>query len=1133
MRRGEWGVGLDSALQQERAKLLAFTTSHSWRITRPLREAKRWILTPGKQIKSYMRGILRLAKRVFQYLPMSLQNKAKFRQWIARVAPRVLLATGAHSSTISVLSISKSSIGKVTIKERSQSFEVQSLLNHDVFINTSDKPLISIIIPIYGKVDYTLRCLSSIADHPSFAEFEVIIVDDCSPDDSRSVLSHRVRGIQILSNDSNQGFIRSCNTGAKAAKGQYLCFLNNDTEVTDGWLDALLRTFGDFPGTGLVGSKLVYPDGRLQEAGGIVWQDGSAWNFGRNQDPQLPVFNYAREVDYCSGASIMVPKPLFQDLGGFDEHYLPAYCEDTDLALKVRDKGLRVIYQPLSTVIHYEGVTSGTDTSSGVKAYQVENTNKLYSRWQNTLAFHQAPGCDVDNAKDRKATRRILFLDHCTPTPNQDSGSIDAYNQMLLMREMGFQLTFIPEDNFLYMPGYTDDLQSKGIEMLYTPYVISIEQHIKEHGSRYDLVFISRPGVFEKNIDLIRKYCKKAKVLFHTVDLHFLRMGREAELLNSNELKQKAAKMKKRELNYIKESDIATVLSVEELKVLQRDISNEKVRLLPYARAIEQTQQSFEERKDIVFVGGYQHRPNVDAVKFFVKKIMPLLRKKLPGVCFYVVGSNPPQEILKLACKDIYITGFLEDLNPILGEMRVSVAPLRYGAGIKGKIGTAMTKGLPVVATSLAAEGMQLTDGEDILIADIPEEFASAVASIYQDKDLWYRISQNGLAFADKAWGAESAFNNLSSILCELGLTPTQNNRELVLYKADSSVAPEVKRPDFKENLFKAERDEYEKKIKEELKIYENQVNVHDLPEIFHYWSNKHLTPIFHQAGFSTIAEFFSSNLMIAAQRTNRNAANFISIGSGNCDLEVSVAKNLINAGFDKFNLECLEINPEMLDRGREIAKQNGVLENMHFVEADFNIWVPSKYYDGVMANQSLHHVVRLEHLFDQVKKSLKENGSFIISDMIGRNGHQRWPEALEIVNKFWKELSESKKFNVLLNRFENEYDNWDCSKEGFEGIRSQEILPLLLQRFQCEKFIGFGNAIDIFVDRCFGHNFDVNSPEDKDFIDRVHAEDEAGFSNGLLKPTHMMAIFVKTLCNTPYYSRGISPVSSVRNSNY
>ena len=651
----------------------------------------------------------------------------------------------------------------------------------DIVIAASDNPLVSFIIPIYGKVDYTLRCLASIAKHLPVAEIEVIIVDDCSPDDSLDVLSE-VKGIRLLRNKRNQGFIRSCNMGAKAAKGKYLYFLNNDTKVTKGWLDALLRTFSDFPGTGLAGSKLVYPDGRLQEAGGIIWQDGSAWNFGRFQNPNLPVYNYAREVDYCSGASIMVPKSLFEELGGFDKHYSPAYCEDSDLALKIRDKGYRVIYQPLSTVIHYEGITSGTDITQGTKAYQVENSKKLFARWQQSLATHQPPGTDVDNAKDRKAMRRVLVLDNCTPTPNQDAGSVTVFNLLLLLREMDFQVTFIPVDNFLYMPDYTRALQRSGIEVLYAPHVMSVEQHLKEFGKRYDLALLFRPGVVERHIQTVRKYCPSAKVLFHTVDLHYLRMSREAKL-QKDKAKQKAAEdMQQREFAAIRAVDASIVHSTVELEILRPLLPEVRLHVFPLIMDVKGSEKTFSERKDIVFVGGYQHPPNVDAVQYFVKDIMPLLRKQLPGVRFYAVGSKPPDEIQALASEDVIITGFVEDLNPLLDKMRLSVAPLRYGAGIKGKIGTAMVVGLPVVATSLAAEGMSLTDGENILVADGAEALADTLARIYQDESLWNRISKNGLSFAEKAWGSESAWGVLAAILADIGIQVKRGAHPLSLY---------------------------------------------------------------------------------------------------------------------------------------------------------------------------------------------------------------------------------------------------------------------------------------------------------------------------------------------------------------
>ena len=616
-------------------------------------------------------------------------------------------------------------------------------------------------------------------------EFEVIVVNDCSPDESGRILKN-IKGIQVVDNVANLGFIRSSNAGARVAKGEYLYFLNNDTQVTPGWMDELLLTFERFPGTGLAGSKLVYPDGRLQEAGGIIWQDGSAWNFGRNRDSKLPLYNYAREVDYCSGASIMVPRELFFSMGGFDEHYLPAYCEDSDLALKIRDKGLRVIYQPLSEVVHFEGVSSGTDTSTGVKAYQVENMRKVYERWKHRLANHQPNAVDVDNAKDRAATKRALFLDQCTPTPDMDSGSIDAFNTMILLRDMGFQVTFIPVSNFSFDRKYTAALQSHGVEVLYRPYVSSLQEHLREHGKRYDLVLACRHNTLEPHYNSLRKYCPNAKIVFHTVDLHFLRMQREAELKQSKKHRDAAREAEAAELKLIDSCDRTTVVSHVEHEVLSKMNRGAKVRVMPYSRHLRGSRLPFEKRGDLVFIGGFQHHPNIDAVQYFVGEVMPLLRPRIPGIVLHVVGSRVPPEIAALQGADVVIHGFVEDLEPLLDQMRVSIAPLRYGAGIKGKIGTAMTAGLPVVATTMAAEGMSLTHGENILVADDPEQLATAVAELYLNESLWNKISSNGLILAEQEWGSASAWRILEGLLTELDMTIPEPTRSIALYSERS-----------------------------------------------------------------------------------------------------------------------------------------------------------------------------------------------------------------------------------------------------------------------------------------------------------------------------------------------------------
>jgi len=644
------------------------------------------------------------------------------------------------------------------------------------------EPLVSVVIPVYGKLDYTLRCLKSIAANPPTVPFEVIVVDDCSPDTSLQVLAG-VSGIRLVANDKNLGFIRSCNRGATLARGAFLCMLNNDTEVAPRWLDELVNTFEIFPGTGLVGSKLLFPDGKLQEAGGILWRDGSAWNFGRDQDPSLPGFNYVREVDYCSGASIMVPTELWKRLGGFDERYLPAYCEDSDMALKVRAAGLRVLYQPLSEVIHHEGVSSGTDVTQGVKAFQVINTSKLHERWKGHLATHQLNGVDVERAKDRMSLRRALVIDICTPTPNQDAGSVTVVNFMHLLREMRFQVTFVAEDNFLYMPDYTLPLQRSGIEVLYAPYTTSIEQHLQEYGPRYDLVLLWRPTVVEKHLSTVRRMSPRAKVIYHTVDLHYLRMEREAELRPDASLARAAAEMKRRELGAIRSVDSAIVHSTHELEVLSEQITVDNVFVFPLIMNVPGSAVPWSARAGIAFVGGYQHPPNVDAVRWFVGEVMPRLRNRLPGVRLHLIGSKAPVSVQELACEDVVVEGFVEELQPLLDTLRLSVAPLRYGAGVKGKVGNSMAMGLPVVATSVAVEGMGLAHRREILIADGPQDLAEAIAELYKDDTLWNRLQLAGIESVEKQWGGNASYRTLHRLLGSIGLKVDEPLHPLRLYR--------------------------------------------------------------------------------------------------------------------------------------------------------------------------------------------------------------------------------------------------------------------------------------------------------------------------------------------------------------
>jgi GT2 family glycosyltransferase len=630
----------------------------------------------------------------------------------------------------------------------------------------------SIIIPVFNQFRFTQACLASLQEHQAKERFEVIVVDDGSTDGTAESVP-RMSGVVYLRNETNFGFIASCNRGAEKARGKYLLFLNNDTLVSDGWLNALMHTFAEEPQAGIVGSKLVYPDGRLQEAGGIIWRDASGWNYGKFDDPKKPEYNYLREVDYCSAAALMIPKALFQSIGGFDSRYAPAYYEDTDLAFKVRGAGYKVLYQPLSQVIHYEGATGGTDLSAGAKKHQEINRVTFAETWADQLMTKPANGDVAFLWRVPPRKKNVLVIDHHIPAPDKDSGSLRMFQVLRLLHQLGHRITFVP-DNLTDIPHYGDELRRRGIKVVHHPYVKNVRDYLVSYGSEFDVVILSRCDFARKHIADVRFYAPQSRIIFDTVDLHSLRAHREAQITVDREAQEKARRKEELEYDLIRQADETWVTSSVEQKLLQEKWPQKSIQLVSNIVDIPGSSTPFELRQDFLFIGGFQHTPNTDAVLFFLKEIYPMVKERLRDAKFYIIGDKAPPEVVALAGENIVITGLQRDVRPFFESVRLSVAPLRFGAGVKGKINQSMAWGVPVVATSMAVEGMELTFGEDVIVADEPEEFARALVALYESPELWNRLSQNGIEKTRSLYSAEVARERLERLFNHKHVQPAE-----------------------------------------------------------------------------------------------------------------------------------------------------------------------------------------------------------------------------------------------------------------------------------------------------------------------------------------------------------------------
>ena len=731
------------ALHEAGELLVAMDHSTLWRATYPLRVA-------GKRFPTVARG-LRLSAKVAWWAG-TMQLPWRFRLW--RESKRLRLASGPSLSNERsgvVFALDSDHLGGKSALQ-TPSFEL------DIRIASSPEPVVSIILASFGQVELTIACLRSIARHPPTTPFEVILVDDAYPGPEVKPLE-TIPGIRFLRNSENLGFLLSCNEAARFAQGRYIHLLNNDTELLPGTVDALVGILEKRSDAGLAGSKLIFPNGLLQEAGGIIWSDASGWNYGRGGDPARPEYNYVREVDYCSGASIIVRKSVWERLGGFDEAFVPAYYEDADLAFRIRQLGLKVLYEPRSVVVHHEGMSHGTDLASGVKAHQGANRHRMLERWASILASEHYPDAThILRARDRARARPvILAIDHYVPEPDRDAGSRSTLGILESLLAAGWDVKFWPH-NRMYSPVYTPALEELGIEVLDGRQPMQLSEWIENNRQDLDHVLVIRPTIAAEVLPYLSGKTD-AILSFYGVDLHFARMRRQAEFEGDAALLEEAAAMEALERRVWSHFDNVIYPSEEEAALVRTMVPRINAHsIVPFTFDIAPLRdRPTTQNRSLLFVAGFAHPPNVDAAIYLVEELLPLIERHVGPVTVTLAGSNPSQAVLDLASATVRVTGYQTagQLRDQYNDHRCAIVPLRFGAGVKGKVVEALSHGLPAVTTTTGAQGIAGL-GEVIPVQDSSPSIVAAIVRLLTHDDAWMAQSTRQHDFA-KQYYSQSA----------------------------------------------------------------------------------------------------------------------------------------------------------------------------------------------------------------------------------------------------------------------------------------------------------------------------------------------------------------------------------------
>lgn len=720
---------LERRAEQAEGALAAIEASTVWRLSLPLRRA----LSGLKRFKQ------RLGLRLTQ----------------TRLGQRLYgLIRGNPAASTAIVKVDKGRF----LADATQRFESFLASAERLALPAAPEPELSIVLVFYNQAPLSLDCLRSIVaccDVPA----EVVIVDNASSDGTAQLLD-RLDGACLIRNDDNRGFVEAVNQAAASARGRHLLLLNNDAELLPGSIRAAMATLDADQRTGAVGGRIVLLDGSLQEAGSMIWQDGSCLGYGRGDDPDQPEYMFRREVDYCSGAFLLTPRLLFEQLGGFDLAYAPAYYEESDYCVRLRQAGYRVVYEPAAVIRHFEFASSGG--LSGASKLQSAHREIFVQRHPDFLAGQFAPDPGhVLQARSLNPGKRLLLIDDRVPHVQLGSGYPRCNDLIHSLVALGFEVTLYPLDSIF--DDWTAVYRSlpREVEVMLGHGVLGLAGFLSQRHDYYDQVVISRPH----NMQLVRSALDgdlsafgRARVVYDAEAVIAPREMARQRLLGAQIDASAEAASLRAEIELAESVDAIVTVSEPEAELF-RAAGHSRVDVLGHGVQAAPQAATFDDRHGFLFVGALRDdgSPNVDSLLWFINLVLPRLIDALgQDTVLYVVGDPSAPSLAAIDSDQIHLLGALDSLDLPFSVCRVFIAPTRFAAGIPHKVHAAAAGGMPVVATSLLAKQLGWQNESELLTADDADAFVHACLRLYREPALWQSVRDQALTAIQRDCSPES-----------------------------------------------------------------------------------------------------------------------------------------------------------------------------------------------------------------------------------------------------------------------------------------------------------------------------------------------------------------------------------------